>query len=246
MSSDQALTDYVRRWIDVEDPREVPAYSVSEAAQILGMPSATLRSWTLGRPYHLISGERAKFRPLVAPAQTSDPALLSFFNLVELHVLMGMRRHHRLKIPVIRDALDWVENELQVERPLVREEFMTDGAHLFVRYLGEIVSVSERGQTLIRGLLDEHLARIDRDPGGIARRLYPFIRSMGLSDHPSHIMVDPRYAFGRPALRGSGIATRTLYERYMAGESVVELAEDYARQPAEVEDAIRCESRAAA
>jgi uncharacterized protein (DUF433 family) len=58
-----------------------------------------------------------------------------------------------------------------------------------------------------------------------------------------NIMIDPGFAFGRPALRESGIATRSILERYMAGESAKELALDYDRSIAEIDDALRSEFR---
>ena len=40
---------------------------------------------------------------------------------------------------------------------------------------------------------------------------------------------------------GSGIPTTIIAERYKAGESVDELADDYGRKRLEIEEAIRCE-----
>jgi uncharacterized protein (DUF433 family) len=46
-------------------------------------------------------------------------------------------------------------------------------------------------------------------------------------------------------LTSSGIATAVIAERYKAGESVDELADDYGRKRLEIEEAIRCELHAA-
>ena len=50
---------------------------------------------------------------------------------------------------------------------------------------------------------------------------------------------------GRPVIAGTGLATQVIFERYKAGESVRELAYDYERSDAEIEEAIRCEALAA-
>jgi uncharacterized protein (DUF433 family) len=42
-------------------------------------------------------------------------------------------------------------------------------------------------------------------------------------------------------LAGTGIPTAIVAERYKAGESIDELAEDYGRSRKEIEEAIRCE-----
>ena len=91
-------------------------------------------------------------------------------------------------------------------------------------------------------MLREHLQRIERDEEGLAIRLYPFTRYRHVQN-PKLILIDPRIAFGRPVLVGTGIATSTVAERYKAGESIAALAEDYARQPEEIEEAVRCELR---
>ena len=71
------------------DPREQPAYSVSEAASYLGMPVATLRSWVLGRTYPTTEGAQL-FQPLVDVADKKHRRL-SFYNLVEAFTLNAMR-----------------------------------------------------------------------------------------------------------------------------------------------------------
>jgi uncharacterized protein (DUF433 family) len=42
-------------------------------------------------------------------------------------------------------------------------------------------------------------------------------------------------------ISGTGIPTRIIFERYAAGESIQDLADDYGRPRLEIEDAIRCE-----
>ncbi len=85
-------------------------------------------------------------------------------------------------------------------------------------------------------------SRIERDPHGLPIRLYPFTRPGDL-DQPRAVVIDPRVSFGRPVLAGTGIATAVIAERYKAGESTAELAQDYGREQAEIEEAIRCERK---
>ncbi len=75
--------------------RELPAHTISEGALYLRIPAATVRCWSTGRE---------DYPPLVyAAAQT--PLLLSFLNLVELHILDALRRIHRVRMPEIRSAI---------------------------------------------------------------------------------------------------------------------------------------------
>jgi uncharacterized protein (DUF433 family) len=71
-------------------------------------------------------------------------------------------------------------------------------------------------------------------------RLYLFTRKRDLRE-PKVGVIDPHISYGRPILVGTGIPTAVVAERYKAGESVDELAEDYGRSRNEIEEAIRCE-----
>src|SRR5262249_9566358 len=66
------------------DPRELPAYSVSEAAHYLRMPRSTIRAWIRGQEYRTHTGLRW-FQPIIL-LPDKHLTLLSFFNLVEAHV----------------------------------------------------------------------------------------------------------------------------------------------------------------
>src|SRR5271163_3074445 len=72
------------------DAREIPTYTISEAAHYLLIPPATLRSWTVGRYYPVQHGRRL-FKPILSVPQES-PVMLSFVNLIEAHVLDAIRR----------------------------------------------------------------------------------------------------------------------------------------------------------
>jgi|GEM_PF-6748869 len=64
------------------DPRNIPTYSIGDAARYLRIPEATIRSWTVGRKYPKADGEGV-FLPLITiPVQ--KPRLLSFTNMVEV------------------------------------------------------------------------------------------------------------------------------------------------------------------
>ena len=72
---------------------------------------------------------------------------------------------------------------------------------------------------------EAHLRRIERDTKGLPVKLFPFTRKR-YPDEPKAVVIDPYVSFGRPILVGTGIATAVLAERYKAGESIDELAEE--------------------
>ncbi len=218
------------------DPRKLPAYSISEAAHYLNIPSSTVRYWCVGRD---------QYNGLIQPAEIDPIVLLSFLNLVELHVVGVIRRKHKIPFIKIRSAVDYIEEQFSSKNPIISHQFQTDGVDLFIHHLGELVNISKDGQLAIRGLLDAALKRIDRDPKGVPIRLYPFTRTE-VTGVPATIVIDPTLSAGRPVISGSGIATEIVAERYKAGESIRHLARDYGRKEAEIEEAIRCELTTAA
>lgn len=213
------------------DPREVPAYTVGEAAHYLGVPKSTMRAWFAGQP-----GFRAVIRP-------ADPKTLglSFSNLIEAYVLTAIRRRHHVALPTIRRGLDYLVRKLEAKRPLLEQQFETNGVDLFVDHLGQIVNISRDGQLEMAELIRAYLERIDRDAKGMPIKLYPFMRSQPPREQPRTVVIDPRVSFGRPVIAGTGIPTAVLAEQFKAGDPVPVLAKEYGAEEEAVWDAIRCE-----
>jgi len=226
----------------LRDPREVPTYTVADAAHFTQLPVSTLTHWVVGQPY-LVRG-RPRHSPPLIHLQKAPRRLLSFSNLVEAFVLRAIRRQHGISIPKVRRALTFVAEKLRLERPLINVRFQTDGADLFVEEMGSLVNVSTAGQTEIRSAIIGNLKRVEWDAGGVASRLFPLPwTSSGDSTQPMSIVIDPRRAFGQTVIAGTGIATIVIAERHRAGDSVAALADDYRLSSELVEDAIRFEYR---
>jgi uncharacterized protein (DUF433 family) len=217
-----------------EDPRYLPAYGIPEAARYLRIPRSTVRAWVMGQ---------RSFKPVIELPDRRRPEL-SFINLVEAHILDALRREHQIPLQQVRKSLAYVERELGSRHPLATEIFQTDGVDLFVEKYAQLISTAKAGQTAMREMLNQHLHRLEFEPRGVAVRLFPFTRRPGIDD-PRVVVIDPLLAFGRPVLAKTGIPTAVIAERFHAGDSATELARDYGRHVAEIEEAIRCEQLAA-
>lgn len=217
--------------ISMDVIRTTAAYSMGEAAHYLNLPPTTLRAWCLGQ-----RGFRAVIR-----LDGKSPWALSFLNLVEAHVLAAIRREHKVPLPAVRKALKYVQDHLDLNRPLVQAAFETDGVSLFVERLGHLINASQEGKTAMREILQAHLRRIERDGKGLPIKLFLFTRRDGTAQAPSPIVVDPRISFGRPVLVGRSVPTAVLADRFKAGDSLRELAEDYEAPPEAIEVAVRFE-----
>lgn len=216
------------------DVRSQPAYTLAEAARYLKLPSATLRSWAAGRAYPKRDGV-ATFHPLIQSAQ-KQPPLLSFWNLIEAHVLRSLRTEHGVAMRELRKAIKFAERTLEIERLLLHPDLRTHAGEVFLDQYGKLISLSASGQLAMRKLLEEHLKRVEWDEWKFPVRLYPFVSAESPAEKP--IAIDPNIAFGRPVLLRKGISTRVIAERIDAGESITELAADYDLSKAEIEEAV--------
>ncbi len=195
----------------------------------------------LGREYPTAEGA-TRFRPLIRPA-SRRPALLSFWNLIETHVLRSLRTEHGVPVKAVRAALAFAGKQLEIDRLLLREELRTHAGELFLERYGELINLSASGQLAMRRLLTEHLERVEWDPSQFPVRLYPFLPVMFPGDGRP-IAIDPRIAFGRPVVLRRGVSTSAIADRIDVGETVDELAADYDLTPAEIEQAVLYERAA--
>lgn len=214
-------------------PQDVPAYSIREAAGLVGISPSTLRSWVRGRSFPKRGGV-GRSPAIIAPPSVDDGAFLSFTNVVEAHVLSGLRRKYELKLDAIRAAVRYVHDRLHVEHPLAMERFKTDGASLFVERFGRTINASKEGQVAMREVLEAYLERIEYDDGR-AIRLFPLLRDAA----PRVIVVDPRLSFGRPTIAGTSVPVVAVRGRFDAGDSVESLAHDFDVRPDQIEEALR-------
>jgi uncharacterized protein (DUF433 family) len=225
---------------------EAPLYSVFEASRYLQVPENTLRSWVSGRSYPLRSGASRRSEPVIELADTTN-SRLSFSNLTEAYVLDALRRQYQVELPQIRRAVNYLREHFRSARPLVHHAMLTDGKHLFVEAAGikDVINASRHGQLAMRDLIGLHLQRVEWDKDGFVARLYPFTRSRRSpaeeASQPRVVTMDPRVEFGRPILKVSAVRTAVIADRYKAGESIADLADDYGEEPLNIEEAVRCE-----
>ena len=224
------------------DRRDIPRYGIKEAARCFGMSVATLDSWVNGRTYPTSTGRKI-FAPLIPLA---EPGLLSFYNLVETHILLSTRRKFLVEMPAIRRAIDYVRKTYPSPHPLLSESFLTDGKDLFVKKIEKLaeqtINLSRWGQLGFGSVLDLYLRRIERDEKGLPAKLFP-IRMNWSGDigaePPRVVVIDPAISSGRPVVNGTGVMTDIIVGRFNSGEGIESLADDYGLKVAQVEEVIR-------
>ncbi len=207
-------------------------YDLTHAAQYIRVPRSTLHTWA-----HVAGG----CEPLLALPR---PGYLSFVNLTEAFVLAAMRRHYKIKMQNIREAVAYVEETMRVEHPLAFQRFTTDKVDLFVESALGPLNVSRRGQTALHSLHAD-LKRIEWQ-GERPIALFPVVGHGDAEAEKRSVRISPLVAFGKPVIAGTGVPTHIVAQRFYAGESVEALAEDYRLAPESIEEAVRAEAPLAA
>lgn len=210
------------------DVREHPRYSVNEAASYLDIAPTTLRRW--------IADNGPKCRPLI---HTVDPdhSLLSFYNLVEAHILVSTRRRN-IPMSKVRTAVEYVQEKIGGKHPLASYKFATSGKGIFIQQLeGKTVDATRYGQPALGDILDKYLRGIKR--AGI-NRMPIEIRPLTLGTLKlSPVVINPFLSSGSPVIKGTGIVAATVWKRAKGGESLPDLADDYDLKLSEIQTVIK-------
>lgn len=215
------------------DIREIPVYSIEEVSAYVQIPRKTVEYWIAGNG-----------RPPVIPVPSAHPPRFSFNNLVEFHLLSTIRVKG-VKLKRIREAVRSMTKQWPLH-PLLQATLSTDGVYLFSEALPrDLVNESLGGQRAFRELLEIYLERIERDSSRFPLTLHPFVKEKTQSE-PRLIQINPKVAFGKPVIAGTGISTALVAARFSARESVASLAKEYGRTKEEIEEAIRWEEAKAA
>ena len=208
-----------------------PRYSPAAAARHLRLPVSTVRWWTLGNGPHL---------PAISIAEPHQQ-LLSFRNLVEIHVLSSVMCQDRERIPLapVRTAVAQLAEHLGSVHPLADGRMPHEGKDLLAARLATLTNATQFGEAAIASILACYLKRVRRDERGEPLCLLLFTRAR--PDGPEHIMIDPAVQAGQPCVTGTQVTTALLCSRFRGGESALELAEAIHCEPEAIEEALRYE-----
>ncbi|MGH9384665.1 MAG: hypothetical protein ACRD2N_10305 [Vicinamibacterales bacterium] len=109
------------------DPRELPASSSAEASHYLSIPRNRIGSWVRGRSFAAKDGPRLS--PGIIKAADTRRSLLSFVNLLELHVLGAIRREHDIDMRKVRQAVRHLAERFDSAHPLIDDHAVLPSSH---------------------------------------------------------------------------------------------------------------------
>lgn len=221
-----------------KNPFQMPLYTYADASRYLAIPRTTVAYWARGGSTTGKEGRQTFYPPVLS---VPGRAGLSFFDLVELHVLKALRKVHGVSLDNVRAALRTAEEQLSIDHLLLHDELRTYGGDVFIEHLGNIVALSRGGQVALKDILSEYLQRVERDSSLIPIKLYPNFE--GAKDERP-VVINPRVSFGKPTVADTAISTGTIVDRIDAGESVEDVAKDYEIEPSLVISAVKYEKAA--
>ena len=210
---------------------KAPAFRVADAARYTHVSTQTVRSWqkaTVDKPSLI--------------ADRDNGVSLSFFHLMELHVVSALTRVG-VSLSAIRLARVYAASEWKLEFPFAERKMETDGQNVIHRlpdveardeFTGKAIILNKGGQIHWSSLLGEAFTSIEFTENGKAARWH-------LAGGNSAVVIDPLVAFGTPSVYG--IPTRLLNARLTAGDTEQEIADDYSIPLENVRQALDFESK---
>lgn len=211
--------------------RTDPLYTFSETAHLAHVSPGTVRNWLLGR-----DGQPPLFTEPHTP-------MVSFLQLIEIIVAANFRKTEHVTYERVRRAHENASQMLNLEYPFAQETLEAIGGHI-VRRIHEddaeesLQSLDEPGLWTMPGLIVGIVEQIayERD---LAAQWYPAGKSLP-------IVVDPRISSGVPTILGRGVTVHVIHKRFVSGQRMDFIANDFALEPIVVEEAVRYAERIAA
>jgi uncharacterized protein (DUF433 family) len=211
-------------------------YTIGDAARLLSMSPGRLREWVTGH-------YRLKGKPLISSEieQIDHRIALSFVNLVEARFIDAFSKYG-VKVRSIRHMAEEARRILDHPHPFASEViFQTDGQKIFmVTYEAtrdpRLYDLKGKNWALPDVVASALKTEVLYGPSGLAHAWYP-----RKAEAPK-VVVNPKIAFGQPALDESGVPTKTIADAVTAADSGVETIARWYQIPSEqVEQAVRFE-----
>jgi uncharacterized protein (DUF433 family) len=212
-------------------------FTLRETSGYLGVPKSTIHEWA--RPADGRS-------PLITVfPRHGREATVPFLGFAEAYVLSAFRRAG-VPLQRIRPAVEVLSREIGIDHALASEHLYTDGAEVLYDFANERsdadlleLVVVRTGQKQFSELVRDYLQRITYGDDGWASQVQLPIYGR------AHVIVDPDVAFGLPLLTQGGARVEDLVDRFLAGDTISDIADDFGVPGDHVEDVIRVATRTA-
>ncbi len=216
-----------------QDLRDLPSYSIPEAAAFLAIPSRTLSYW--------FSGSDRIFRP---SGDYRSYSLLSFTDISEAYMLYVLRQFHHFSFNEIKTALENLRKETKSQHPLFKLDLQVFAKNLLLdkpprgKRGREVINLSKHRQLAFGDITDVFSKRILQDDQGQPLRVFPW--RYFREDHNSRpVSIDPEVSSGRLVVTGTRIPVSILVGMKLSKKTPEQIANNYGLKVDAVEKALR-------
>ncbi|MDZ4846854.1 MAG: DUF433 domain-containing protein [Chitinophagales bacterium] len=198
-------------------------YSAADAARIFRIPYSKAQYWfkyyaknklfdSIGYRYHF------EIRDIVA---------VNFLSLIEMYVFYSLKDENISIHEIVRIHQTMAEH-LNTPYPFANQDISVLGKNVF---FGASYTNAKNLQSSLAEFIVPLAKKIEFGDQRMAKKFYP----LGIS---KSIVVNPENQFGQPIIEGTNILAETIYDYYLAGESIGFIAKLYKLDSRKVEDAI--------
>jgi uncharacterized protein (DUF433 family) len=221
--------------MDGPDLLETGIYTVTDAAELIGVAPQKIRGWIDGWP-----------NTEAAPVLENDLGWMegrlafSFANLMEIRFL-AFFSNAGVRVREIRAIMDEVRVELKRPHPFATNVvFKTDGRKIVAEIahrngISDLLDLRSRNFEMGVIVYDTLKEGVIYDPRGFAKAWFPR-RAIA-----PNVIVHPKLSFGRPILKDSGIPTGTLAQAVRAEGSIAAAADLFEISARRVREAVTFE-----
>jgi uncharacterized protein (DUF433 family) len=217
----------------------VGIYTIPEASRLVRIDQQTVRRWVKGYSYKSSQGKKITVDSFINSSipDIDNKFTISFLELMELCVVK-MFLKEGVSLRIIRKAAKEASELFHVNNPFAYKIFTTDGIAIFWDDKTQIndKELLELGtrKFAFRKILGMYTHEIEFDDITIPNKA---IRWFPMGKEHS-IVIDPAISFGEPVIESTRILAESIYNDYLAEQSVATVAYLYDLNNNNVEDAI--------
>jgi uncharacterized protein (DUF433 family) len=211
-----------------QDIRQLPTYTIPEAAAFLAIKARTLFSWYGGEdPILKASGNCGSIH------------LLSYRDIEEAYRVHLLREKYNFSFQFLRQSMRNARKMFRSQHPLQRVDAVKECLHDLVyekpkrgKNPRTITSIGRKpGQQMLKEVADLFAERIDPD-----KAIYPW--RFAATDKSRPVSMTPRILSGRLVITGTRIPVQTIWGYKRSGAKVAEIAKDFGLDPGVVQKAL--------
>ncbi|MCW2242907.1 DUF433 domain-containing protein [Azospirillum canadense] len=222
----------------------VGIYNIPQAARLIGVTDARLRSWMTGSFVKTKSGPKRQ-PALWSPhlPEMDGKQALTFLDLMEIRLVKRLLDQEKsMRLTHIREALTNYRADNGGDYPLLNKQLFTDGQFLYRKAVnkgGKPLLDLNRWQYVFEAVVAPTLDSVDMGDDALPSRWWPKGRGVP-------VVLDPSHAFGAPILAKRRVPTAALARAMEAQGSVESVARWYELDIEDVRAAIEFEADLAA